>query len=465
MRPQTLLATALGTIILTGCVNLAPEYQTGELPVPAEMPVRSQGEDGVAPLLWENVIVSPALKQVIAIALQENRDLRVTAANVRAARASLMVSRAARWPAVSASATAQSGDMFDQGTTGLTRFVDTTYAQVGVSAWELDFFGRIQNLNDAALQTYLATEEGQRAAKISLAGTVAETWMQLAADHELMKLANRTAESQTESLSLTKELFAAGTASELDVRRASASVAQAQAQAAQYDAAVRQDMNALQVLVGKPLPADLVERATLTPAPVALDMPVGQSSLVLLERPDVRAAEASLKAANANIGAARAAYFPSISLTGGVGVASASLDDLLSGDGSSGWIFAPSVDLPIFDFDRRRGNLEAARANADAALATYQGTIQQAFREVADAIAVSETIDRRLEALSQLMEDTQVTFELSGERFKSGLDGYLTVLDAQREYYTAQQQWILASLDNNLNSIALYKALGTWSGE
>jgi multidrug efflux system outer membrane protein len=198
---------------------------------------------------------------------------------------------------------------------------------------------------------------------------------------------------------------------------------------------------------------------------VELNLPVGQSSLVLLDRPDVRAAEARLRASNANIGAARAAYFPSISLSGGVGVASGSLDDLFNGNGTSGWTFAPAIDLPIFDFDRRRGNLDAAKAEADAALAAYQGTIQQAFREVADAAAISDTIDRRLSALAQLTEDTQVTFELSGERFKSGLDGYLTVLDAQREYYNAQQQWILASLDNNLNSIALYKALGTWSEE
>lgn len=465
MRSKALLATALGTMMLAGCVSLAPAYDAGDMPVPAEMPGASADTEAVAPLLWDDVVTSPALKQVIAIALEENRDLRVTAANVRAARANLLVSRSSLWPTVSASASAQSGDTFEEGPTGTTRFVDSTYGQIGVSAWELDFFGRIRNLNEAALQSYLASEEGERAAKISLAGTVAETWMQLAADHELLKLANRTAESQTESLDLTRELFAAGTASELDVRRASASVAQAQAQAAQYEAAVRRDMNALQLLVGSPLPTGLSAEASLSPAPVALNLPVGQSSLVLLDRPDVRAAEARLRASNANIGAARAAYFPSVSLTGGVGVASGSLDDLFSGDGSSGWTFTPAIDLPIFDFNRRRGNVEAARAEAEAALATYQGTIQQAFREVADAAAVSGTIDRRLQALEQLAEDTQVTFKLSGERFRSGLDGYLTVLDAQREYYNAQQQLILARLDNNLNSIALYKALGTWSEE
>ncbi|KCZ46977.1 MULTISPECIES: efflux transporter outer membrane subunit [unclassified Hyphomonas] len=463
MNTKSLLATALSTLMLAGCVNLAPAYSSGELPVPAALPGASSDAEAAQPLLWDEVVTSPALKQVIGIALEENRDLRVTAANVRAARANLLVSRSARWPAIGANASVQTGDAFDEGSTGAAVFGDSTYAQIGVSAWELDFFGRVRNLNDAALQAYLASEEGERAAKISLAGTVAETWMQLAADHELLKLANRTAESQTESLDLTRELFAAGTASELDVRRASASVAQAQAQAAQYEAAMRRDMNALQLLVGAPLPGALLEEAILSPAPVALNLPVGQSSQVLLDRPDVRAAEARLRASNANIGAARAAYFPSVSLTGGVGVASGSIDDLFNGDGSSGWTFTPAIDLPIFDFDRRRGNVEAARAEADAALATYQSTIQQAFREVADAAAVADTIDRRLTALQQLAEDTQVTFDLSGERFKSGLDGYLTVLDAQREYYNAQQQLILARLDNNLNSIALYKALGTWT--
>ena len=465
MRSKALLATTLSTMMLAGCVSLAPAYTAGDMPVPAELPGASSDADAVTPLLWNDVVTSAALKQVIGIALEENRDLRVIAANVRAARANLLVSRSALWPAIGASASVQTGDTFDEGATGAALFADSTYGQIGVSAWELDFFGRIRNLNDAALQAYLASEEGERAAKISLAGTVAETWMQLATDHELLKLANRTAESQTESLDLTRELFEAGTASELDVRRASASVAQAQAQAAQYEAAVRRDMNALQLLVGSPLPAGLLAQASLFPAPVALNLPVGQSSRVLLDRPDVRAAEARLKASNANIGVARAAYFPSVSLTGSVGVASGSLDDLFNGDGSSGWTFAPAIDLPIFDFERRRGKLDAARAEADAALAAYQSTIQQAFREVADVAAVADTIDRRLLALEQLAEDTQVTFELSGERFKSGLDGYLTVLDAQREYYNAQQQLILATLDNNLNSIALYKALGTWNEE
>ena len=462
MKTPILTLTTLSAIGLTGCVNLAPEYQRGPLPVPVDLPVESPSATDVEPMRWRDVIISEALQQAINTALTENRDLQVTAANVRAARANFLVSRASLWPDIGISSAIQAGDTFENGAAGQQRFQDSAYAQLGVTSWELDFFGRLQNLSDAALQTYLASEEGERAAKISLVGAVAETWMQLAADRELLKLANRTADSQSESLNLTRELFDAGTASELDVRRASASVSRAQAQAAQYEAIVRRDVNAMQRLVGAPLPASLLEEARLFPAPVKFNLPIGQSSQILLERPDVRAAEARLKAFNANIGSARAAYFPSISLTGGAGYASAELSDLLNGNGSGGWTFGPTIQLPIFDFGRRQGNLGAARADADAALARYQSSIQQAFREVADAVAVSETIERRLMALEQLTGDTQVTFELSGERFRSGLDGYLTVLDAQREYYNAEQQWILASLENNLNSIALYKAIGTW---
>lgn len=464
MKRTSLILAAASTAVLAGCVNLAPDYQRAPLPVPAGLPAETPAEASAA-LRWEDVIASPELKQAVALALSENRDLRATAARVRAARANLLLSRAALRPELGLSSTLQAGDTFDEGTSGAVSFSESGRVVFGASAWELDFFGRLRNLNEAALQEYLATEAGERAARISLAGAVAEAWMQLAADRALLDLANRTAESQSESLALTRELFAAGTASELDVRRASASVARAQAEAAQYEAAVRRDTNALQQLVGAPLPAGLLDSASLFPAPVRLGLPVGQSSEVLLERPDIQAAEASLKAGNAYIGAARAAYFPSITLTGQTGLASADLSDLFGGDGSSGWTFAPGINLPIFDFGRRRGNLEAARANAEAALAAYEGTIQQAFREVADAIAVSETINRRLAALEQLAEDTRVTLDLSRERFKSGLDGYLTVLDAQREHYSAQQQLILASLDNNLNGVALYKALGTWPGE
>ena len=463
MSRQKFLAAPLSALVLTGCVNLAPDYERPVSPVPMDLPVSDVNTASNTALGWQDVIASDDLKSLIALALEQNRDLRSVAATVAVARANLVTARAGLWPVISGSASAQAGDTFRTDGTYGSSFSDSTSAQLGVSAWELDFFGRVRNTNEAALQTYLASAEGERAAKISLVASVAETWLQLAADQELLKLARQTATSQKESLELTQALFDAGTASEIDLRRASASVAQAQAQAAEFEATVRRDLNTLRYLVGADLPAGITADVGLAPSPVRLDLPVGQSSAVLLMRPDVIQAERTLMAANANIGAARAAYFPNVSLSGGAGLVGGGLSDLFDGDYATGWTFTPSVQVPIFDFGSRRGNLDAARASADAALATYESTIQQAFREVANALAVSDTITDRLSALQQLSEDTGVTLNLSQERFKSGLDDYLTVLDAQRESYDAQQQLILARLDHGLNSLALYRALAVWN--
>lgn len=456
------LAASVSALVLTGCVNMAPEYERPVAPVPTELPVAASAADTATSLTWQEIVQSEDLRSLIELSLEQNRDLRTVAATVEVARANLITARSGFWPSFNGSGSAQMGDTFDDDSAYSSAFGDSTSAQIGVSAWELDFFGRVRNTNDAALQTYLASVEGERATKISLVASVAEAWLQLAADQELLRLAQQTAESQNESLELTQALFDAGTASEIDLRRASASVASAQAQAATFEANVRRDINTLRFLVGADLPPAIEARVALSPSPVQLNLPVGQSSAVLLRRPDVIQAERNLLAANANIGAARAAYFPTVSLSGGVGVAGGDISDLFEGDYASGWTFTPSISIPIFDFGARRGNLEAARANADAAIATYEGAIQQAFREVANALAVSNTISRRLDALEQLAEDTGVTLNLSQERFKSGLDDYLTVLDAQRENYDAQQQLIQANLDHGLNSLALYRALAAW---
>ena len=456
------LAASVSALVLTGCVNMAPEYERPVAPVPTELPVAASAADTATSLTWQEIVQSEDLRSLIELSLEQNRDLRTVAATVEVARANLITARSGFWPSFNGSGSAQMGDTFDDDSAYSSAFGDSTSAQIGVSAWELDFFGRVRNTNDAALQTYLASVEGERATKISLVASVAEAWLQLAADQELLRLAQQTAESQNESLELTQALFDAGTASEIDLRRASASVASAQAQAATFEANVRRDVNTLRFLVGADLPPAIEASVALSPSPVQLNLTVGQSSAVLLRRPDVIQAERNLLAANANIGAARAAYFPTVSLSGGVGVAGGDISDLFEGDYASGWTFTPSISIPIFDFSARRGNLEAAQANADAAIATYEGAIQQAFREVANALAVSNTISRRLDALEQLAEDTGVTLNLSQERFKSGLDDYLTVLDAQRENYDAQQQLIQANLDHGLNSLALYRALAAW---
>jgi len=462
MKPlSALMATSL--FALSGCMNLAPDYNRAPAPIPGVLTFANPVEEA-NPLQWGDIVVSDPLRQIITAALTENRDLRATAANVRAARARLVSVRANMVPLISASGSGREGDTFNTGDSSQL-FSDSASVQVGASAWEMDLFGRLANNNEAALQSYLASAEGERAMRISLVGSICEAWLQLAADKELLALARDTVANQSESLELTTALLETGAASELDMRRASASVQSARAQQAQFQAFVRQDMNLLRLLVGADLPEGALEQASLFPSPVIAAVPVSASSDILLSRPDIVAAEHQLLAANARIGVARAAYFPSISLTGSVGYASADLGDLFTGGGAGGWTFGPNVSLPIFDGGARRGNLDVAKANRDAALASYESAIQSAFRETADALQVTETIDTRLSALEQLTEDTEVTLYLSEERFKTGIDDYLTVLDAQREDYSSRQLLIAARLDRGRNTVALFRALGNWDGK
>ncbi|MFN3910712.1 efflux transporter outer membrane subunit [Hyphomonas sp.] len=465
MKTHHALAVLPGLLALSGCLSLAPAYERVPAPIPNDLPETETARGPAAPLRWDELVVAPPLRELIVLALQENRDLRATAANVRSARAQLMIARGETFPSVTASASGREGDMFDSSDAGVQSFSDSASVTAGTTAWELDFFGRIASNNEAALQTYLASAEGERAAKLALVSTLGEAWLQLAADRALLALAEDTVSSQSESLELTRALLDAGAANELDVRRASASVQTARAQAAQYVALVRQDLNLLRLLAGTDLPAGTAEAAQLTPLPVVSGGRVNAPSEILLDRPDIMAAEHQLRATNARIGAARAAFFPSISLTGSAGYVSSDLTDLVGGDGAGGWSFGPNISLPIFDGGVRKGNLGAANSARDAALAQYESAIQSAFRETADALAVSGTIDARLDALTRLVEDTDVTLSLSKERFRSGVDGYLSVLDAQRENYSSRQQLIAARLDQGRNAIALFRALGNWDEE
>jgi outer membrane protein, multidrug efflux system len=465
MKSLHAFAALPGLLALSGCLSLAPDYERPSAPIPTSLPVPDSVSNTVVPLRWNDLIVSEPLRNLIVLALAENRDLQATAANVRAAKARLVAARGDLFPSVDASVSGREADTFDSADAGTQSFSDSASASVGTTAWELDFFGRISSNNAAALQNYLSSAEGERAAKLALVATISEAWLQLAADKELLALAEDTVSSQSESLDLTRALLDAGAANELDVRRASASVQTAKAQAAQYVAFVRQDLNLLRLLVGADLPEGIADAARLSPSPVSVGLPVNTASDILLSRPDVAAAEHELIAANARIGAARAAFFPSISLTGSTGYISGDLSDLVGDGGVGGWSFGPNISLPIFDGGGRRGNLGAANAARDAALAQYESAIQSAFRETADALAVSGTIDARLSALTQLVEDTDVTLSLSKERFSSGVDGYLSVLDAQRENYSSRLQLIAARLDQGRNGIALFRALGNWDSE
>ncbi|MAN74069.1 MAG: transporter [Henriciella sp.] len=461
MRALRLMAStgsALAALALAGCTTLMEPYERPEAPIPDALPVTDAAGQEVQPLYWQDIYQADMLQRLVALALDENRDLRIAAANVQLARAQYGISRSQLLPTVAARGSAtEAGDIGGGDGAG---FNEGASASLAITAYELDLFGRVSALNESALQSYLASAEGERAAKISIAATVGEIWMQLAADKALLALAEDTVDVQSESLNLTQELFNAGVATELDVRRASASVETARAQAAQFAAAVDQDLNALRFAVGTDLPEGTYAAAKLEPSPLAEQPPVGQSSLILLKRPDVQSAERQLMAANADIAVARAEFFPVVSLTGQVGYSSRELSDLF--DGSGGWSFGPSISLPIFDAGARQANLDATLAQREIALASYEQAIQAAFRDTADALAVRRTIDERVDALVRLVEDTEVTRDLSDERFRVGVDDYLSVLDSQQLYYDARQQLIQANLVRNLNVISVYRALGAW---
>lgn len=463
MLAKYLGLTLIACSALVGCVNLAPKYDRPVAPIANSLPLTDQAAPST-PLYWDDLVTSPQLSSLIEAGLNENRDLRVAAANVRLARAQLTLSRADRLPTLSAfGSVTEGGRISGDRTTGGAIYSDSTAAQIGVSSYELDFFGRLENREKSAFQTYLATEAGVQSVRISVVAAIIDAWMQLAADQALLELAQETVSNQQESYELTQGLLDAGAANELDVRRASASMQSALNDVAQSQSLIMQDKNTLELLVGQTIPDGIYSSARLAPYPVKTNIPIGLESSVLLNRPDIISAEATLQAANADIGVARAAYFPVISLTGSAGAASLGLENLFDGDGALGWSFGPSISLPVFDAGRRDANLEGALALEEVALAQYEKSIQTAFKEAADGLAVASTIDKRLIALQQFTEDTEVTLFLSRERFKEGLDDYLTVLDAQRQDFTGRQQLILVQLQKGQNTTALYRALGGWT--
>jgi multidrug efflux system outer membrane protein len=347
------------------------------------------------------------------------------------------------------------GSLTTSGAAETTRRYD---AAVGVSGYELDFFGRVRSLNEAALQQFLATEEARNSAQISLVAEVANAYLALAADRERQRLARETLENQRNAYALVQRRVESGVASQLDLRRAQTTVDAARADLARYTAQAGQAENALVLLVGEPLKPGLLPDA-LAPVATLDTLPAGVPSEVLQRRPDIRGAEHRLRAAHAQIGAARAAFFPSITLTASGGVASSALADLFKA-GAGAWSFVPQLTLPIFDGGRRQAAVDVAEAERRMLLAEYEGAVQRAFREVADALAVRGTLGEQLEAQQSLVAATAETFRLSEIRFRQGAQSYLEVLDAQREMYAAQQALIAVRLTTLANQVALYKALG-----
>lgn len=462
MTSKFLSLTALAaSLALAGCASMAPTYERPAAPVAQQWPVpQATAEQAkAADIGWREFFTDPKLQALIEQALAHNRDLRVAVLNVERSQAQYGVQRADRLPTVSAGA-GQTATRAPGGT--ITRQYTAT---LGVSAYELDLFGRVKSLNDAALQQYLATDDARRSAQISLVAQVAGSWLTLAADQERLRLAEQTLLARQDSLRLTQRLQAAGVSSTLDLRQAEIAAEAAQSDLASLTAQVAQDRNALALLVGQPLEAAQGPTAG-TDAPVTQlgELSAGLPSDVLLTRPDVQQAERTLQAANANIGAARAAFFPRISLTASAGTASSELDGLFR-SGSGMWSFMPQVSLPLFDAGRNSANLKIAKVDRDIAVAQYEKSIQSAFRDVADALAQRATLGQQVASQQRLVAQTQDALRLAEARFRQGLDDRLATLDAQRSLYAAQQGLIAARLAQQVNRVTLYKALGGGQGE
>ncbi len=463
---RSLALSAMASAVLAGCVNLAPEYTAPASPVPQALP--SSGVEAPTPIDggWRSFFVEPRLRGTIELALANNRDLRVAALNIERARAQYGIARAGLFPTVEAGASgSRSRTPGSLSTSGEARIGSQYSADLGLTSYEIDLFGRVRNLGESALQSYFQTEETRRSTQISLVASVATAWLQLAADEQRLLLARNTLESQRKSFDLVERSHQLGAQSGLALAQARSTVDAARADAAAFDSQVEQDRNALALLVGAMPPADLLPAApasdTAAPATAAqlLVPPPGLPSSVLQRRPDVRAAEHALRASNADIGAARAAFFPRIALTASAGTASSTLSGLFAG-GSKAWSFAPSISVPIFDGGANRANLRVAEAQQKIQIATYEKTVQTAFREVADALAERRTLAERLDAQRSLLDATSRSFELSQSLFRSGASSYLDVLDAQRAFYAAQQTLIGLQLTEQTNRLTIYKTLG-----
>ena len=468
-RMTTSLCIPLGALLcLSGCSTMAPKYTQPAAPVTATWPsgpayqtkTAAAAEKAAADVPWREFFVDDKLRKLIELTLKNNRDVRIALLNIERSRAQYQIQRSDLFPKVNATGGA-SFQRIPQGfsASGAPVTVDQYSVGVGLLSYELDLFGRVRSLKDQALEQFLATEQARRSVQISLISQVASGYLSLAADQERLKLARETLTSQQDSYQLFQRRFAAGISSDLDLQQARASVEAARVDIARYTTLIAQDKNALIQLVGSSLPADLFPSTLSENLTVVKDVPAGLPSEVLLRRPDIVQAEGVLKSANANIGAARAAFFPKITLVSSVGFGSNELSTLFKSN-SLAWGFAPNISLPIFDGGSNTANLKVAEINRDIMVAQYEKAIQSAFREVADALAQRGTIDEQLSAQQALTDATSTRYRLSQARFDKGVDSHLSVLDSQRSLYAAEQNLISVRLSRLTNLVTLYKVLG-----
>jgi multidrug efflux system outer membrane protein len=457
---------SLGAIILLAGCSMAPQYTRPDAPVPAAWPTgaayqavqTAEGTPAAADIPWREFFADERLQEVIDTALRHNLDLRLAAVNVQRARAMYGIQRAELFPTFNAVGSgARQRVPADLSSTGRSTIAEQYSVNLGILSWEIDFFGRIRSLEDSALESYLATEQARCSIEILIVSEVANAYLTLAAGLENLALAETTFRTQESAYDLIKRRYEVGVATELDLNRARTQVDSARRDAARYTQQVAQSENALNLLVGVPVPGELLAN-TVDSIALPKTMAPGISSEALLRRPDILQAENLLKAANANIGAARAALFPRISLTTTVGTASAELSGLF-GAGSGAWLFAPQIAMPIFDA-RLWSALDVTKADKEITVLQYEKAIQTAFREVADTLAVQGTVDEQISAQQSMYNAAVEIYRLSDLRYTRGIDSYLSVLDAQRSLYAARQGLVALRLAKFANQVRMYAALG-----
>ena len=479
------------SVALAGC-SFEPHYQRPAPPIPQGWPAGDsylrQSEAALPSVSYRDIFRDPKLQAIIEEALANNRNLRIAAANIASTLAQYHIQRAQFFPQVGAEASAgvtgahePTTTIVSTGTTGtggtstgtggagpgvalVTTPGSFTTSQsysvsVGVTSWELDLFGRVRSLSHSALDQYFSTEAAARATRLTMVGQIATAYFQLAADNSLLNVAKSTAANAQRAVTLTNERLVGGVSSRIDLREAQTILDQAKSDVASQTTLVAQDRNALQLLVGAPIPDALIPTSIESVDGLVSELPTGLSSTILLRRPDVVEAEYQLRAANARIGAARAAFFPTISLTGLLGLASNTLTGLFTGSAFN-FHAGGSASVPIFDGGANRGNLAFARAQQQLFLAQYEQTIQTAFREVSDALARRGTIEAQVAAQTDLVAHSRDAYNLNLERYRIGIDEFLNTLVAQRTLYTSEQSLIRTRLARATNLSDLYQTLG-----
>ncbi len=466
MVSKNMIAAAAVSVIMAGC-SMIPAYERPASPVAASFPAgeayrgAESGAVNVAEIAWKDFFLAPELRALIEKALENNRDLRVAALNIEAARAAYRIQRSSLLPNVDATGAFTRQRVPENASATGSAYTASSYSVgIGIAAYELDFFGRVKSLSEKALESYFATEEARNAAQITLISEVANAYITYLGDREMLRLAGETLKAQQDAYALVKRKYELGSATKLDLEQASTAVENARISRVQYTRLTAQDLNALTLLAGTQIDAEALQAGLPDEVTALKALPAGVPSETLLNRPDIKRAEHSLKAANADIGAARAAFFPSITLTASAGLASTGLDDLFSSGSGLAWSFAPKINIPIFNAGRNKANLEVAKVNQKIAAAEYEKAIQTAFREVADQLAAKGTFTDQLTAQKALAESARSVYQLSNERYRHGVSSYLEVLDAQRSLFAAEQGVISVRQQYLNNLVTLYKVLG-----